>query len=438
MVLNGANVPRNRRCPCDHLPSTRVRRPRLRLAANRRRPAEHRAHRLPRTSRRTSAATATRTRSPRTSTSSPRRAPGSPALHPRPGLRPEPQRAHHRRVPDHAGQPSHAVEADEGAAAVHRLPPEGRLLRRRGGGWQDRLQLRPAEGLGATPPRTGRRSRTCCRRTSRSSPSINFTVTHESQARAGEAAVQEEHRAAQARGVRDRAKVKLPPYYPDTPAVRECVGKYHDNVTAMDYLVGDVLKLLDDRKLADNTVVIFFGDHGWGLSRGKRWPYDSGTAGAVPGPLAGQGQAGQRPRRPGLLPRLRPDGARARRGRGPAAHAGPRRSSGDKTQPAPKYVFAARDRMDETYDRIRSRPRRALPLRPQLPPGTAVLPVHQLHGRDADHEGLAAAGVRGEAEPGADAVLAADQAEGRTLRPGEGPVRGQQPRRRGSAEIQGT
>jgi arylsulfatase A-like enzyme len=27
---------------------------------------------------------------------------------------------------------------------------------------------------------------------------------------------------------------------------------------------------------------------------------------------------------------------------------------GEKTQPAPKYVFAARDRMDETFDRIRS------------------------------------------------------------------------------------
>ena len=27
---------------------------------------------------------------------------------------------------------------------------------------------------------------------------------------------------------------------------------------------------------------------------------------------------------------------------------------GDKTQPEPKFVFAARDRMDETYDRIRS------------------------------------------------------------------------------------
>ena len=44
----------------------------------------------------------------------------------------------------------------------------------------------------------------------------------------------------------------------------------------MDYIVGDVLKVLDDNKLADNTIVVFYGDHGAGLSRMKRWPYDSG------------------------------------------------------------------------------------------------------------------------------------------------------------------
>src|SRR5205085_9398438 len=75
---------------------------------------------------------------------------------------------------------------------------------------------------------------------------------------------------------RDPAKVTLPPYYPDTPEVRHDVKTYHENITAMDYLVGDVLKWLDEKKLSDNTIVVFFGDHGWGMSRGKRWLYDSG------------------------------------------------------------------------------------------------------------------------------------------------------------------
>ena len=104
----------------------------------------------------------------------------------------------------------------------------------------------------------------------------NVTVTHESQARAADAVYKRNIARLKPNEIRDRAKVKLPPYYPDTPAVRECVGKYHDNITAMDYTMGDVLKLLDERKLRDNTLVVFYGDHGWGLTRGKRWPYDSG------------------------------------------------------------------------------------------------------------------------------------------------------------------
>src|SRR5436189_1798541 len=104
----------------------------------------------------------------------------------------------------------------------------------------------------------------------------NITVTHESQARATKAQYAKNTARLKPAERRERAKVKLPPYYPDTEPVRDCVATYHDNITAMDDALGDVLKLLDDRKLSENTVVFFFGDHGWGLSRGKRWPYDSG------------------------------------------------------------------------------------------------------------------------------------------------------------------
>jgi uncharacterized sulfatase len=182
---------------------------------------------------------------------------------------------------------------------------------------------------------------------------INFTVTHESQARVPEAKYEKNAARLKPEERHDRSKVKLPPYYPDTPAVRECVGKYHDNVTAMDYLVGDVLKLLDERKWADNTVVIFFGDHGWGLPRGKRWPYDSGTR--VPFLVRWPGKV-----EPGSVREdltcfldvgptvLSLAGAEA------PPHMQGRVFLGEKTQPAPKYVFSCRDRMDEVYDRVRS------------------------------------------------------------------------------------
>lgn len=181
----------------------------------------------------------------------------------------------------------------------------------------------------------------------------NYVMTHESQVRAGQAQYEKTTARLKPGEKRDRAKVKLPSYYPDTPAVRECVGKYHDNITALDYVIGDLMKLIDDRKWTDNTVVIFFGDHGWGLPRGKRWPYDSGTR--VPFLVRWPEQI-----KPGTVrddltcfldvapTLLALAGAEI-----PPQMQG-RVFLGPKTQPAPQYVFSCRDRMDEVPDRIRS------------------------------------------------------------------------------------
>ena len=181
----------------------------------------------------------------------------------------------------------------------------------------------------------------------------NVTVTHESQARAADAAYKKNTARLKPGEVRDRAKVALPPYYPDTPAVRECVGKYHDNITAMDYTVGDVLKLLDDRKLADNTVVVFYGDHGAGLPRAKRWPYDSGLR--VPLLVRWPGQVAPGSVRDDLVCflDLAPT-VLSLAGAAVPAHMQGRVMLGATAQPAPPFVFGARDRMDETYDRVRT------------------------------------------------------------------------------------
>jgi uncharacterized sulfatase len=181
----------------------------------------------------------------------------------------------------------------------------------------------------------------------------NIVVSHESQARATDQQYKKNVARLKPEEIRDRKKVKLPPYYPDTPAVRECVGKYHDNVTAMDYTAGDILKMLDDRKLTDNTIVVFYGDHGWGLSRGKRWPYDSGLR--VPFLVRWPGKVKPGSVRDDLICFLdiAPTLIALAGGEVPPQMVG-RVILGDKTQPAPKYVFGARDRMDETYDRIRT------------------------------------------------------------------------------------
>ncbi|HEC04086.1 MAG TPA: sulfatase, partial [Phycisphaerales bacterium] len=71
--------------------------------------------------------------------------------------------------------------------------------------------------------------------------------------------------------------VKFPPYYADTPIVRRDWSIYYDNVTLMDKEVGRLLKELDDKGLAEDTIVFYYADHGGALPRGKRNIHDSGT-----------------------------------------------------------------------------------------------------------------------------------------------------------------
>lgn len=74
----------------------------------------------------------------------------------------------------------------------------------------------------------------------------------------------------------DRKKLVLPSYYPDSPIVRKLWARYYTNVSIVDYQFGQFLKELEDDGLSDNTIVIFFSDHGTGMPRSKRALYDSG------------------------------------------------------------------------------------------------------------------------------------------------------------------
>ncbi|MBI4890519.1 MAG: sulfatase [Acidobacteria bacterium] len=94
---------------------------------------------------------------------------------------------------------------------------------------------------------------------------FNFTVTHESQIRARPHTL-----------VHDPAKARVPAYHPDTPEVRHDWAQYYDNITTMDGQAGKLLAELAQDGLADDTIVFFYGDHGSGMPRSKRWPYNSG------------------------------------------------------------------------------------------------------------------------------------------------------------------
>jgi arylsulfatase A-like enzyme len=99
--------------------------------------------------------------------------------------------------------------------------------------------------------------------------------------------------------------------------------------------------------------VIFYSDHGAGLPRAKRWPYDSGLRvplivrwpGVIPPGSVRDDLVALLDLAPTLL---------ALAGAEIPAHMQGRVFLGPKTQPPPEFLFAARDRMDEAYDRIRS------------------------------------------------------------------------------------
>ena len=49
----------------------------------------------------------------------------------------------------------------------------------------------------------------------------------------------------------------------------------------------EILKQLEADNLLDDTIVFFYSDHGSGMPRSKRWPYDSGLrVPLIPGPRA--------------------------------------------------------------------------------------------------------------------------------------------------------
>ena len=78
------------------------------------------------------------------------------------------------------------------------------------------------------------------------------------------------------RQVHDPAKVRVPAYHPDTPEVRQDWAQYYDVVSEADADAGRRLKELEDAGLSEDTIVFYYADHGSGMPRSKRWPYNSG------------------------------------------------------------------------------------------------------------------------------------------------------------------
>ncbi len=94
---------------------------------------------------------------------------------------------------------------------------------------------------------------------------FNITVSHESQIRSRPHTLKH-----------DPAKVRVPAYHPDTPEVRHDWAQYYDKVAEMDAQAGKRVRELEEAGLMEQTIIFFYGDHGSGMPRSKRFPYDSG------------------------------------------------------------------------------------------------------------------------------------------------------------------
>lgn len=74
----------------------------------------------------------------------------------------------------------------------------------------------------------------------------------------------------------DPKSVVVPPFLPDTPEVRDDIADYYNAISRMDMETGQLLDLMKQRSLLENTLIIFTGDNGMPFPGAKGTCYDPG------------------------------------------------------------------------------------------------------------------------------------------------------------------
>jgi arylsulfatase A-like enzyme len=169
----------------------------------------------------------------------------------------------------------------------------------------------------------------------------------------------ETHRKFHAPKKADPAKIELPPYYPDHPVVRQDYAEYLDAASELDRKVGRVLEQLEKDGLADNTMIVFFGDNGESMIRGKQFCYEEGLhvpliirwPAKMPAPQ--HYAAGKVDDRLIAAIDFAPTMLALAGAPVPSAMQG-QIFLGENSSPPREYIFGARDRCDETVFRFRT------------------------------------------------------------------------------------
>jgi N-sulfoglucosamine sulfohydrolase len=172
---------------------------------------------------------------------------------------------------------------------------------------------------------------------------FNLAITHESQ-------LFGRHEAFRV----NPDSVDIPPFYMDTKTVRDDMARLFTNIEIMDEQVGEIIRQLKEDGLYDNSYIFFYSDHGGTLPWMKREVLERGIH--IPmivkfphGLYAGTenndliSSVDFAPTVLSLAGIEIPDYIQGQ------AFLGEQKSETKR-----KYVFAARDRMDARYDRVRA------------------------------------------------------------------------------------
>lgn len=154
----------------------------------------------------------------------------------------------------------------------------------------------------------------------------------------------------------DPALAPLPPYYPDTAVFRRAWARYADLITEIDHWVGTILDQLEEDGLAQNTIVVFWSDHGKGMPRAKRWATEAGLREPLiirwPDAIPGGTVRGDLVHTMDLAPTmLRACGLPVPEHMHGVPLVGP---DGTFVEDPNEYVYGGRDRMDEAEDTSRT------------------------------------------------------------------------------------
>jgi uncharacterized sulfatase len=170
----------------------------------------------------------------------------------------------------------------------------------------------------------------------------------------GQATIGTTHRRWQRDAIRpiDEATVELPPYYPDVPLVRRDWANGLESCQIADREVGAILAELERDGLLDQTLVILIGDNGSCMPRDKQFLYDGGLhvplimrwpAHIQPGTVCDD-----------LVSSLDISAAIVELAGATPAHPLHGTSLFDDAIRQQEFIFAARDKMDDTHDCMRA------------------------------------------------------------------------------------